>query len=93
MFGLFFDMIPNGVCTTGYWQTSGRLVQELNVCTAAVFSSVLGSPLGLTAVSRLRTFLFSTYFLWHTRGILCSVKVTCGHSVLVVSMFDTVALT
>ena len=29
----FFDMIPNGVCTTAHWQTSGRLVQELNVCT------------------------------------------------------------
>ena len=22
-----------GVCTTSYWKTSGRLVQELNVCT------------------------------------------------------------
>ena len=29
----FFDMKPNGVCTTGHWQKSGRLVQELNVCT------------------------------------------------------------
>ena len=27
----FFDMITNGVCTTRHWQTSGRLVQELNV--------------------------------------------------------------
>ena len=31
--GLFFDMLPIGVCTTGHWETSGRLVQELNVCT------------------------------------------------------------
>ena len=29
----FFDM---GVCTTRHWQTSGRLVQQFNVCT--VFS-------------------------------------------------------
>ena len=31
--GLFFDMLPIGVCTTGHLQTSGRLVQELNICT------------------------------------------------------------
>ena len=29
----FFGMLSMGVCTTRYWQTSGRLVQELNVCT------------------------------------------------------------
>ena len=29
----FVHMIPNGMCTTGHWQTTGRLVQELNVCT------------------------------------------------------------
>ena len=28
-----FDMLPLVVCTTRYWQTLGRLVQELNVCT------------------------------------------------------------
>ena len=31
--GLFFDMLSMGVSTTSYWQASGRLVQELNVCT------------------------------------------------------------
>ena len=31
--GLFFAMFAMGVCTTRHWQTSGRLVQELNVCT------------------------------------------------------------
>ena len=31
--GLYFDMPFMGVCTTGHWRTSGRLVQELNVCT------------------------------------------------------------
>ena len=30
---LFFDMLSMGVSTTGHWRTSGRLVQELNVCT------------------------------------------------------------
>ena len=28
-----FDMLTMGACTTRYWQMSGRLVQELNVCT------------------------------------------------------------
>ena len=27
------DMLPMGVCTTGHRQTSGRLIQVLNVCT------------------------------------------------------------
>ena len=31
--GLFFDMLSMGVCTTKHCQTSGRLVQKLNVCT------------------------------------------------------------
>ena len=30
---LFSDMLSMGVCTTKHWQMSGRLVQELNVCT------------------------------------------------------------
>ena len=29
--GLFFDMLSIDVRTTRHWQTSGRLVQELNV--------------------------------------------------------------
>ena len=28
-----FDMMYTGFCSTGHWQTSGRLGQELNVCT------------------------------------------------------------
>ena len=31
-----FDTSSMGVCTTGHWQMSGRLVQELNVCTVGV---------------------------------------------------------
>ena len=30
---LYSNMLSLGVCTTRHWQTSGRLVQELNVCT------------------------------------------------------------
>ena len=33
VFGSFSDMLPIGVCTTRHLETSGRLVQELNVCT------------------------------------------------------------
>ena len=33
----FFDIQSICVYTTRHWQTSGRLVQELNVCTVAVF--------------------------------------------------------
>ena len=32
MLGLFFDKLSRGVCTTKHWRTSGRLVQEFNVC-------------------------------------------------------------
>ena len=34
--GLCFDMLSMDVCITRQWQTSGRLVQELNVCTVAL---------------------------------------------------------
>ena len=32
MLAVFLYMFPMGVCTIRNWQTSGRLVQELNVC-------------------------------------------------------------
>ena len=34
--GSFFDMLSMGVCTTTHWHTSGRLVQNLNICTYTV---------------------------------------------------------
>ena len=34
LLGLIFDIFSMGAFTTRHWQTSGRLVQELNVCTA-----------------------------------------------------------
>ena len=33
LLGLFLWHVIHGVCTTRHWQTPGRLVQELNVCT------------------------------------------------------------
>ena len=42
MFWHFFDMLPMGICTTRHWQTSGQLVQELNVCTVYRDKSCLG---------------------------------------------------
>ena len=33
VFGLFCGILSMGVCTTRHWQTTGRLVQDLNVCT------------------------------------------------------------
>ena len=33
------DMLSMGVCTTRQWVTSGRLVQELNACTAVEIQS------------------------------------------------------
>ena len=34
--GFFFDMLSMGFFTTRHYQTSGRLVQELDVCTVLV---------------------------------------------------------
>ena len=34
--GLFFDMLSMNVLKNMQWQTSGRIVQELNVCTVHV---------------------------------------------------------
>ena len=36
----FFYMLSVGFCTTSQWQTSGRLVQELNVCTLCLCASM-----------------------------------------------------
>ena len=33
VFGLYFEIVSTGDCTTRHWQTTGRVVQELNVCT------------------------------------------------------------
>ena len=36
VFGLFFEMLSIGDLTTMHWQTSGRLVQELDVGTVGL---------------------------------------------------------
>ena len=39
--GLFFDMLSMVVCTTRLWQTSGRLVQYLNVCNVSILTGLV----------------------------------------------------
>ena len=51
--GLFSDMLSMGVCTTRHWQTSGRLVQELNVCTVTF----------VRALSGIKRIFFSVFFV------------------------------
>ena len=46
--GLFFDMSSMDVYTTRQCQTSGRLVQELNVCTVSItIRSAIDKGVGL----------------------------------------------
>ena len=52
VFGLFFDMLSMGVCTTRHWQTSGRLVQELNVCTVSQHKNAIQVSLCLGKTQR-----------------------------------------
>ena len=42
---LFVDMLSIGICTTRHWRTSGRLVQELNVCTVSLYLDVKDNSL------------------------------------------------
>ena len=37
--GLFINMLPMCVSTTRHWQMTGRLVQELNVCTVCYWNA------------------------------------------------------
>ena len=48
----YFDMLSMGVCTTRHWQTTGRLVQELNVCTVPMnYNLYLGRQVCLTVIT------------------------------------------
>ena len=49
----FIGMLSTGVCTPRHQQTSGRLVQELNVCTVAIRLHV---PIYCVSVMNLREF-------------------------------------
>ena len=44
--GLFFDMFSMCVCTTGQWQTSSQLVQELNICIVYIVYGIVYSLSG-----------------------------------------------
>ena len=61
----FFDMLAIGVCTTRHWQASGRLVQELNVCTVALRGNTKDYywdiPNRLTILDWQLYFTFSSY--------------------------------
>ena len=54
--GLFVDMLSMGVCTTRQWQTSGRLVQELDasqvsdLCSNLLKFSTLSLPLNISII-------------------------------------------
>ena len=56
--GLFFEMLSMCVCTTRRQQTSGRLVQELNVCTVHQLLASQGFTDCYTFFSCLRIFPF-----------------------------------
>ena len=51
----FFDMLSMWMCTNRHWQTSGRLVQELNVCTVmcSIGSQIVASNHGIFPGPRL----------------------------------------
>ena len=41
-----FDMLSTSASTTRHWQTSGRLVQELNVCTVELLYRKISYGMG-----------------------------------------------
>ena len=50
MLGLPFDMASMGACTARHWQTSGRLVQELDVGTVFALCVRIGAIVLCTLV-------------------------------------------
>ena len=58
MHGLFFDVLSTGVCTTKHWQTSGRLVQELNVGTVQAWMSSRLNPVATLVPKTTKLSLF-----------------------------------
>ena len=59
VFDWLFDIIDMCVCTTRHWQTSGRLVQELNVCTVYYYRYGVRVNVGLPDLD----------FLWSLRWL------------------------
>ena len=63
-----FDMSFKVVCTTRHWQTSGRLVQELNVCTVRC---IIGMEMILDIdISSIRVDLSTSYLTGQGKMIL-----------------------
>ena len=51
MLDLLFDMLSMGVCTNRNWQTSGQLVQELNLCTVYILNAGIDSNISMLVAS------------------------------------------
>ena len=47
MLELCFDISSMGVCTARHWQMSGRLVQEIKVCTQNMYRKIISSRSGI----------------------------------------------
>ena len=56
--GISFDMLSMRVCTTRQWQTSSRLVQELNQCTILGLVAKVYCPTSKKVLQRKGSFLF-----------------------------------
>ena len=76
----FPDMLCMGVCTTRQWQTSGRLVQELNVSTVRLrrkcLTLTIQAPMSISAMTCLKpiNFLIIDPLLrgrWHDTSFCC----------------------
>ena len=65
----YFLTLSMGVCTTRHWQTSGRLVQELNVCTVHVLQLSHVDPLLIKQLLNPS----SLYFLPNCRPVLFGI--------------------
>ena len=95
MWHTFSGIFYMGVCTTGHWQTSGRLVLELNVCTVYPGTLSLKKPLKstyhnalqpgrplLTSVDDLRLLMAKLGHIWAYSNYCCPVKPTNGRELL-----------
>ena len=65
-----------GICTIWHWQTTGQLVQELNVCTVHVLNRNTEKLIVALINSSLNTYLVFTYDIHRDRTtILKSINI------------------
>ena len=69
----FINILSKGVCTIMHWQTSGRLVQELNICTVGILSGVFEASLTVYFMSFLHlsglSIMKQTSISWMTHSV------------------------